>query len=340
MPKELETIIRQQIRHDGPLSVEAYWNLCLAHPQYGYYITRDPLGVAGDFTTAPEISQLFGEMIGIWLVDIWERMGNPPRFHLVECGPGRGTLMADLLRIGKLVPDFMDAIRIHLVETSPALREKQKEAIPRMKVTWHDSLDTVPQDESPVFIIGNEFLDALPIQQFIYQDNRWYERVVGLDANENLSWGLRPAPALKEITLPENGKIFELSLSRETTVSQICKRIRAQGGAALMIDYGHEVMGFGDTFQAVKNHKYVGVLDECGEADLTSHVDFARLKDIAIRKNLSVHIQGQGDFLISMGIQQRAAQLMEKSDTIQDGLHRLIHPDEMGTLFKVMEIVG
>jgi NADH dehydrogenase [ubiquinone] 1 alpha subcomplex assembly factor 7 len=335
--KSLEKIIRNIISLNGSLSVEAYWNLCLSHPEYGYYITRDPLGRAGDFTTAPEISQLFGEMIGIWAVEQWVKLGGPKAMYIVECGPGRGTLMADLLRIGKVVPEFIKAIQIHLIETSPALRAKQGEALKGYQLVWHEDLSTLP-DNAPLLLIGNEFLDALPIQQYVFKDGQWFERVIGVEADE-LVFGLCPTPS-PLIPLPEGrGKVevFEISPARENYILDISARIQSQTGAGLIIDYGHDVSWFGDTLQAVKNHHYTDILKNCGEADITSHVDFGRLKTIIEKTGLSVSLQSQGDFLRRMGIEERAEQLIFKSTSVETDLHRLIDDDKMGQLFRVME---
>lgn len=338
MPQALDDFIKQQISLNGPMSVATYWNICLAHPQYGYYITRDPLGATGDFTTAPEISQMFGEMIGVWIADQWHALDTPSKIYVVECGPGRGTLMSDILRIGKMIPRFMDAVSVHLVETSPALRDKQRAVLADYSVTWHDTIDEIPTD-APVFIIGNEFLDALPVQQYVFQDGQCFERVIGVDPDEKLQFGLRQSPFMTASEGIENGSIYEVSPARENFISDISARIVSQSGAALMIDYGHDVSGYGDTFQAVKNHTYVDVLGDCGHADLTSHVDFGRLKNISIAQGLQVVLQGQGDFLKRMGIEHRAAQLIQKSDKISADLHRLVDDDAMGQLFRVMEIL-
>lgn len=340
MSKEIAKIISDIISQNGPISVEAYWNLCLAHPTYGYYITRDPLGAAGDFTTAPEISQLFGEMVGIWCVEKWHELGRPDAVYLVECGPGRGTLMADILRIGKVMPEFLSAVQVHLIETSPSLRAKQGETLKGHQIVWHESLTTLP-DNAPMIVIGNEFLDALPIRQYVMQNEKWFERVIGLNDDGRPAFGLldSPHPNLP----PQVGKalenmVVEISPARENFMADVYARISAQDGAALMIDYGHDVTSAGDTFQAVRNHQYHDVLSSCGDADLTSHVDFGRLTEIAKAQDLSVQLSGQGDFLTRMGIQMRAAQLAEKSDKVTGELHRLVDVQEMGQLFRVMEV--
>lgn len=333
LKEPLKDLIRNHIRQNGPMSVATYWDMCLAHPQYGYYITRDPLGAAGDFVTAPEISQLFGEMIGIWTIERWRSLGSPSRVMLVECGPGRGTLMADLLRIARLVPEFLSAVQVFLVETSPALRARQATSLSDYPVMWCDSVDDIPHD-APLIVIGNEFLDALPIHQYVVQEEGTSEierRIALGEDGQTLVFD------------PSDGQIVEKSPAREEVIRRLCDRITAQGGAALMIDYGHDVsagnMGAtGDTLQAVKAHQFCDVLSECGEADITSHVDFGRLADIVTAAALPVRLQGQGDFLVRMGITLRAAQLRAKSPTIDLDLRRLIDPDQMGTLFRVMEI--
>ncbi len=332
----LESIIRELITYNGSLSVAAYWSLCLSHPQHGYYMNRDPLGVQGDFTTAPEISQLFGEMIGIWIAEQWQGMGSPEAFYLVECGPGRGTLMADILCVAKIIPDFLKAMQIHLIEMSPSLRAKQGEILKGHQLVWHDDLSTLPNN-APTIFIGNEFLDALPIHQYVFQDGQWFERMVGLDVYKNLSWGLFPSGM--DVNKPtETGAVLEISPAREDFVAEISTRIKAQGGAGLLIDYGHDQSGYGDTLQAVKGHQYADVLKDCGTADITSHVDFGRLSEIVQKENLSVQLSGQGEFLKRLGIQIRAEQLAQKSDSILSGLYRLIDDTEMGKLFRVMEI--
>ena len=332
---ELAHIIEKHIRLHGPMTVDVLWNYCLSHPQYGYYIKQDPLGVAGDFITAPEISQMFGEMIGIWVAEQWLRLGQPKTIHLVEYGPGRGTLMADILRTVKVVSQMPQSIHIHLIETSPALRRKQIEKLADYPVQWHEDMKGIP-DDAPCIILGNEFLDALPIKQFVRQDGVWMERVLGLDTQGEFIWGAI-RHSLPDTVFPE-GDVFELSPLREVVFTQICERITAQGGAALMIDYGHDVTACGDTLQAVKDHKYVDVLTHMGDADITSHVDFGVLCRIARANNLSVCLDGQGNFLKAKGIEARAARLMTKKDVSAD-VRRLVDDSAMGKLFRVMEAV-
>ncbi|MCB9983218.1 MAG: SAM-dependent methyltransferase [Rhodospirillales bacterium] len=326
MPSPLEEIIEQKIRDDGPMSIGAYMALALGHSAHGYYMKQDPFGrsknYGGDFVTAPEVSQLFGEMIGVWAADLWMQMGRPERLALVECGPGRGTLMADLLRATSGVDGFHEAVHVHLVEMSPVLREKQREALGGYDVVWHEDFESV-QDDAPLIVIGNEFLDALPFEQYI----GGVQRTVDLRADGRLCF------------VPEDGEVVERAPVREGFVQQVCERIKAQGGAALFIDYGHMKSGVGDTFQAIKGHEYVDVLSHIGDADLTSHVDFE-----ALQKGVDIGICGpvcQGDFLRALGIGLRTRTLMQKAEgkqalAIEKGLHRLVDSDQMGVLFKAV----
>ncbi len=340
--QELSDSIVNYIRHHGPMSVETYWTLCLSHPEHGYYIKKDPLGVAGDFTTAPEISQMFGEMIGVWAGEHWKRLGSPSQIHLIECGPGRGTLMADLLRVAVVVPGFDASLHVHLIETSPSLRGKQRETLGNRAITWHDELSTLP-DDAPLLVIGNEFLDALPIRQFVYENRKWHERLIGLTEDGCFAFVKGGAVGGEDFPIACQNDIFEYSRTRESVFADLCGRIENQGGASLMIDYGHLISCTGDTFQAVMNHKFVKILEYQGDADLTSHVDFGRLALISKDKKLKTSFWKQKDFLESTGILQRAAQLgqhatPQQAKEIKDALHRLLDPTQMGELFKVMEV--
>ena len=313
--------------------------LCQSHPLHGYYMKQDPFGGTGDFITAPEISQMFGEMIGIWIGDLWIKLGKPSPFSLIECGAGRGTMMDDLLRAIRNLPGFMEAIRIHIVETSPHLRGLQQQKLSSYSVSWHNTLEAVPYEGAAV-MIGNEFLDALPVRQVCRSGDAWRERVIGLEGDK-LVFGLGgELPFAAQVEAPE-GAVFEFSPQRDAVWNIITSRVRAQGGAALMVDYGHGVTSFGDTFQAMKSHAYVDPLAEPGDADLTSHVDFGRLADLA--KDLSPRFATQGDFLKRLGIEMRAQTLSANAtpDQVRDlkaGLDRLIAPDQMGHLFKVLSI--
>lgn len=345
MQNTLADIIKQQIEASGPISVEAYWNLCLAHPEYGYYMKQDPLGAAGDFTTAPEISQLFGEMIGIWVAEEWYRLGKPSKIHLVECGPGRGTLMADLLRVARMIPDFAASLHVHLVETSLTLIEKQRKALAPLGrglgegVQWHSSLETLPTD-APIIFIGNEFLDALPIRQYIRSGNDWRERLIGYDGKFLFLLGNKVDVA--DLPDADEGAIFEVSPARQQVIADMTARIKKQSGSILMIDYGHAQSGTGDTFQALGKHKFANVLENQGDVDLTSHVDFARLALDVLNQELIITICKQKEFLNRMGILSRAEQLRKNAtpkqvEDINSALSRLTDDDQMGELFKVME---
>jgi len=343
----LEREIRSLIETQGPISVSRYMALCLAHPEYGYYTARDPFGAEGDFTTAPEISQMFGELVGVWCAEAWRLMGSPSRVTLVEIGPGRGTLMKDALRAAKVMPGFLNAVELHLVETSPVLQEKQREALHGAlpKIEWHGEAKTLP--DAPLIAIGNELVDALPIDQFEKKNGRWHERKIGLGSDGGFTFGLDPAPLPDfEKHLPErmtpapNGAIFE---RRELApISEIVSRVENNGGAALFIDYGHTESGFGDTLQAVSGHDYAEPLEAPGEVDLTSQVDFEALAALANKNTCAIGATTQRDFLMQLGIEARAEILQrnakpEMRDEIGTALTRLIGPTPgMGELFKVL----
>ena len=326
-------IIRAQARETGPMTVADYMALCLGHSQHGYYTTRDPLGSAGDFTTAPEISQMFGEMIGLWLAQVWIDAGRPTPFHLIELGPGRGTLMADALRAAQAAPGFVAASDLWLVETSPALRAEQAKLLPGAQ--WADRLEQVP--EGPCLLIANEFLDALPMRQFIASNKGWCEKRVGL-GESGLAWGLT-GPLPGGCDAPE-GSWREDSAVVDAIARQIATRIAAGGGAVLFIDYGYRGADRppGFTLQALRQHVPADPLEQPGDADLTWLIDFDRLSD-----NLAPMVTAcapQGAFLAHLGIGQRAAQLASarpgEADAIADALERLTGGGQMGTLFKAM----
>ncbi len=346
---DLARELRQIIRSEGPLSIERYMALCLAHPHFGYYMARDPIGANGDFTTAPEISQMFGELIGLFVAQAWLDLGQPNPFTLVECGPGRGTLMADALRAATAVPAFLAALRVQLLETSPALRKVQEMALQAFDVpkTWVATLDEVPSD-GPMIIIANEFLDALPVRQYVRQNSQWHERLVGL-AGEAFTYGLsaEPESALRQ-QAPE-GSVLEIPLIGLGFMAALSRRLVTQGGVALMIDYGHLKSGLGDTLQAMRGHKFVNPLDDPGHADLTTHVDFAAMMIAAKKTGAVVHGPlTQGDFLRRLGIEERAlilgnnARDDQQRAAVASELARLIDPSKlgMGALFKVVAITG
>lgn len=336
-PNALKDIIVRMIRENGPMDVGTYMNLCLGHPRHGYYMTRDPFGAAGDFVTAPEISPMFGEMVGAWLADLWLRMGSPARVTLAEAGPGRGTLMADILRATRAVSGFHAALDIRLIETSPVLRAKQEKTLARtgMRAAWHTGLDGLDDGDGPVLCVANELLDALPIRQFQRSADGWRECLIDADAYGLLRFGLGPSVELDGQT-GEDGQVIELSPAREGWTVSLAQILRRRGGAALLIDYGRD-SATGDTLQAVRKHAYTPVLDDPGHADITAHVDFAALRRVAAASGCKV--EGpvpQGEFLLKLGIAVRAARLGGRHDE----LDRLTNADQMGTLFKVMAIAA
>jgi SAM-dependent MidA family methyltransferase len=333
--------IARRIAQTGPLTIADYMAECLLDPDHGYYATRDPLGAAGDFTTAPEISQMFGELLGLALAQSWLDRGSPAPFLLAELGPGRGTCMADLLRATRGVPGFHEAARIHLVEASPALREIQTRTVPR-PITHHDTLATLP--EAPLFLVANEFFDALPIRQFQRAGEAWRERVIGLK-DGRLAFGLAgpsaPPGLAHRIADTREGDIVETCPQGSAVATELGRRIAGHGGVALIVDYGGW-RSTGDTFQALKDHAYADPLAEPGRADLTAHVDFEALARAARPAEASAMIP-QGVLLERLGITQRARQLAKTLDGAVLDAHiaahrRLTHPQEMGTLFKTMAL--
>ena len=343
----LEGKIRQLIRLNGPISVSDYFALCVADPDHGYYRTSEPFGPAGDFTTAPEISQLFGEMLGLCLLLAWQARDRPPNIRLVELGPGRGTLMADVQRVIRtLEPDLAAAASAHLVETSDRLRTIQRETLADAPIPchWHADLDAV--DAGFTLLFSNELFDALPIRQFVRTDRGWRERTVTVAADDRLQFQAGPAA----IEMPgwaagaTDGAIAEIAPAREALMARMASRLLVQGGIALTIDYGHAESAPGDTLQAVQNHQFADVLAKPGECDLTSHVDFAALAAAARSEGATVWpLQNQGPFLLSLGLLERAGALgAGKSSEAQAAISRSVDrlagegKEQMGSLFKVL----
>jgi SAM-dependent MidA family methyltransferase len=333
--------LHDRILHEGPVTVERYMGLCLRH----YYATRDPFGPGGDFVTAPEISQMFGELIGLWAVAVWQSMGGPTPVRLVEIGPGRGTLMADAVRAARLAPDFLEAASVHLIETSPLLRERQRQSLAGAgpAVAWHAGVEEIPSGAA--LVIANEFLDALPVRQFVATERGWCERLVGLEGDA-LTFGLRPEPEPSLEPPRRIGDVLEIPAAAVDVTGALSDRIVREGGAALFIDYGYWGPAFGDSLQAVKNHAFAHPLANPGEADLTTHVDFRRIAEAAAAKSARIHgADRQRDFLVALGIEQRAAALAQRAspsqaDQIGLALERLTGagPHGMGELFKVLGI--
>ncbi len=346
----LESEICRRIAIAGPMTVAEYMRLCLTHPEHGYYVTRDPLGSAGDFITAPEISQMFGELIGLWAAAVWRQMGAPENVRLIELGPGRGTLMLDALRAAGVVKDFRQAIVVHLVEISRALQVLQQRRFETLDVPvlWHPTLDDVPA--GPSIIIANEFVDALPVHQAVKQDDGWHERTVDIGADGKFCFALSQDTLLHFDTgLPRalrqspNGSIFEW---RDDRIALDLGRRTRTDGAALILDYGHIKYALGDTLQAVAGHTYTDVLQTPGGADLTAHVDFEALAQSA--ESIGGRIHGpilQRDFLLRLGIDKRAAALKAKATRdkaleIELAASRLTESGAkgMGELFKALAI--
>ena len=347
--------LARRIAQQGPLTLSEYMAAALGDRQHGYYMRGDPFGARGDFITAPEISQIFGELLGMWCADTWDRMGSPSPVHLVELGPGRGTLMADALRAARALPAFHDALRPHLVELSPALRGLQRgtleAAAARLTAPpkWHDSLSSVPQ--GPLLLIANEFFDALPIRQFVRRDDGWCERMVALNEDgRGLAFVLRPATMEATALLPREaeatppGGTFEICPAALGIATKIGGRLAAHRGAALIVDYGAARPLGEPTLQALRRHARHEVLEDPGHADLTAHVDFGALARAAQAAGATAWgPTPQGRFLGSLGIGPRAETLAQGADTAQAeaiaaAVQRLTGPDDMGTLFKALAL--
>ena len=340
-------LLKRRIAASGPVTVAEFMRLALAEQGAGYYATRDPLGQAGDFVTAPEISQMFGELIGLWCVDAWEKAGAPDPFLLVELGPGRGTLMADALRAAKVRPAFLSAMRLHLVEISRPLRDAQEQRLGAFHPLWHDDTTTLP--DGPALIVGNEFLDALPIHQFQMTEQGWRER-----ARRSRRRCARPGPCCRRGRRPacckpahrraKPGEMAEVCPAALSLAGALGARMAEDGIAALFIDYGPAASAVGDSLQAVKAHRFCDPLEEVGAADLTAHVDFAAMAHAAREAGARVHgAVAQATFLETLGIRTRAALLSAKANeedraAIAQAMTRLIDPRQMGSLFKALAI--
>jgi NADH dehydrogenase [ubiquinone] 1 alpha subcomplex assembly factor 7 len=343
----LINLIRQHIETHGFMRVDEYMHQCLLHPEHGYYTNRTVFGAEGDFTTAPEISQLFGEMLGIWAVLQWQYLGTPQQFNVIELGPGRGTLMRDFVRATAHVAPFAKAMQIHMVEASPRLQHKQREMLKHTScpVMWHDAIDTLPFDK-PVIILANEFFDALPIRQYIMHDGAWHERVIILK-DDTLIWDIRACDG-DILALPitaKNGEIAEVFSQSNDLFLQLCDHIRMAQGVMAVIDYGDYVNPrIGDTLQALKNHQSVSIFETPGQADITAHVDFHSFENLAQHTGLHAACVSQRQFLKDNGIDIRFQNLRSKTqsdeelDVLRSGYDRLINPHYMGHLFKVLTV--
>jgi len=326
------------------IPLDEYIAQCNTH----YYGARDSIGGIGDFITAPEITQMFGEVLGAWVISRWVQMGRPTPFQLIELGPGKGTLMADVLRVLRQHPDIYAAVHIHLVETSPKLRAAQKQSLREFMppVMWHDDIKHIPT--APFILLANEFFDALPIRQFVYTMAGWQERGVRLQ-NEKLTWASReipesePPPLPRHLPTPVPGNMIETCPAMTTVLQTLAARMEQHPASALIIDYGYAVQNYGDTFQAVSQHQYADPLAQPGHQDLTAHVNFAEIEQFGAARGLqTAGPKGQGEFLINIGLQVRAEKLIAQSPAPEDKLevieaaYRLTSSDEMGTLFKVI----
>ncbi len=342
--------ISRLIEATGSISVAEYMALCLYDSEHGYYTTREPFGGAGDFTTAPEISQMFGELVGVWLYAAWQACNAPRNAVFAEIGPGRGTLMKDMLRtFGKLDPTLLTGHRFALVETSPRLAAVQKKTLAgaQADLKWHTRVEDLPG--GALFIVGNEIFDAVPIRQYVKTEAGWRERAVGLAEDGSLAFAAGPSTLPSPLLPPgadeaANGAIFEIAPAREALMEAIAARLARTGGAGMFIDYGYEGPSLGDTLQAVRRHSYDGVLANPGEADLTAHVDFVPLAEIARVHGLEAQLMPQGEFLIGLGLLERAGRLgagrtKEEQEQIRTDVERLAGPDQMGNLFKVLGVL-
>ena len=338
----LPELIDMQIRTTGPMSIATYMGLCLTHPRQGYYKGADPLGATGDFVTAPEISQMFGELVGFFFVNVWQQMGSPKAFTLLELGPGRGTLMADMLRVACRAEGFRDALDLRLFETNPSLIAEQNARLEAYGPKWIDAFDKV--GEGPLLVVANEFYDALPIRQFVRSEQGWHERMVGLTDGKR-AFGLSPTP-IPNSAMPEAiasagvNEVLEVGLASGEVTARLARTISTQGGALLAIDYGYGMTQTGETLQGVRRHAYADVLEAPGETDLSAHVDFEAIGSVASKAGLAVQpLLTQGQFLTRMGINDRAKALSAanpgSSADIASAKARLVSPDQMGELFKV-----
>ena len=346
----LARLLLRRIALTGPITVADFMAEALGHPLHGYYQRRDPLGRAGDFITAPEVSQMFGELIGLWCVEVWHEMGCPDPCHLVELGPGRGTLIADALRAARIRPAFGAALRLHLVETSPYLRERQDQALAAHmpaahRPNWHASFAEIPK--GPLLLVANEFFDALPVHEFELHPQGWRERVVASDGEKLVFGWAEPGPSFELLSDRQRiGPKAEISTVALGIAGEIGRHLAAAGGAALIIDYGTSQSLPGESLQAVRRHQPVDPLADIGEADLSAHVDFAGLARAAEQTGAKAYGPlPQGEFLLRLGLDARAESLIARATPsqardIESARRRLLDSREMGTLFKALALAA
>jgi len=350
VPRPLAAVLRERIAREGPVSVHDYMDACLADRSFGYYPTRQPIGRAGDFITAPEVSQVFGELIGIWVIAVWQAMGAPPSVIVAELGPGRGTLMADALRVWRSVPALCTSVSVALVETSPVLKASQHEILrdSPAPLEWYSALDEVPR--GPLILIANEFIDALPVRQIVLEGGSWRERTVILGDKSGFAFGSGAPvehgalpPSLRDID-PADGTLVETRPAVSKLIEAFARRSEEAPFAALIADYGPVESGIGDTLQAVHRHRFADPLAAPGETDLTAHVDFAALKEAARSFGLAAFgPMPQGAFLLKLGLASRCDRLLrnatpDQKDAIRAGAARLVDPRQMGALFKMLAL--
>jgi NADH dehydrogenase [ubiquinone] 1 alpha subcomplex assembly factor 7 len=340
----LADLLKRRIASDGPMTVGAFMAACLTHPTHGYYVTRDPLGRAGDFITAPEISQMFGELIGAWCVIAWEAMGKPAPFALVELGPGRGTLMADALRAANVRPEFLAAAKLHLVETSPVLRREQEKRLAGFHPSWFGDLGEMPHQ--PMILVANEFFDALPVEQFVRRDGVWHRRLVAIDGSSALTLIESPDPVRLDGALDgaADGAIVEMSPAGQATAFEIGGRLRDRPGFALIVDFGRRG-ALGESLQALRGHAAEPILANPGDADLAAHVDFAALAKAGSIAGASAYGPlAQGIFLKTLGIETRANALARAEPTrakdVALAVSRLTGTRAMGHLFQALALAS
>jgi NADH dehydrogenase [ubiquinone] 1 alpha subcomplex assembly factor 7 len=344
----LATRLHARIARDGPLTVEEFMQACLSDEVAGVYASRQPIGGKGDFITSPEISQIFGELVGLWAVAVWQSMGEPSRVTVAEFGPGRGILMADASRAWRGVPKFRDSVSVALIETSPVMVETQRKTLKDAGVPlrWYAALDAVP--EGPLVMLANEFIDALPIRQFIRRGEAWRERLIASDGRGGFTFidgEAEDEGRYLPQAVPEDA-ILERRPLAHTLMRELGRRANRAPLAALMVDYGHVESGFGDTLQAVRGHRFADVLANPGAADLSSHVDFADLKREAVAAGLMTHgPMPQGEFLLKLGLAGRRERLLQRAtptqaEAIASGAARLVDPRQMGVLFKALALTS
>ncbi len=345
----LFSIIHDIISSEGPITLERYMEIVLHHPDYGYYRHDDPLGAHGDFVTAPEVTQMFGEMVGVWCVEVWKQMGEPNPFALLELGPGRGTLLMDILRATSKITGFQKAFRLHLFESNATLRKIQKEKLGDYAPVFVENIERLPW--MPTIVLANEFFDTIPMRQFFKTEKGWRERLVDCQAGRLLF--IEGEPQLTPLGVAANvagdtriGWTYEVSPSSLAIVQQVSGHVVRHGGAGLIVDYGYSAPMGADTLEAWHKHKFIDPLEFSGEADVTADVDFSALKTIALHTGARVVGPiGQGEFLKNLGIEVRAAQLVRSAseDTaavVKADLNRLIDPAHMGVSFKAMSILA